>query len=197
MAVYLYPLPEGRNPMRMVAFVTLLAVLVGAGCPGKAAMQSSAVTGTVKWPTEATSTLTEDELVQLVKALPALRVALKTAKWWFPAHKEGDEDRIGNLVAMVESMNLPAVVESLAARGGWVKLRPTLYKVFAATAALVIDRTSPEFIARLKEDTTAAGKRTLANYEFFRTACTQIPETNKQLVAEYQEQLQPLGSLGR
>jgi len=115
---------------------------------------------------------------------------------WTPGVPKKGGSQINTLNALVESMKVPVVVESLKAVGGWAKLRPTLYRVFAATAALVIDRTSPEMLERLKQDTTATGKRSLADYEFFKGACTQIPEANKQLVARYQEQLQPLGSLG-
>lgn len=180
--------------MRTATLVTMLVALAGVFCAGNTRQPASAAK--VKWPTEALDTLTEDELVQLVKALPALRAALKAASWSNPATIKEGESQINTLTALVESMKIPGVVDSLKAFGGWAKLRPTLYRVFAATAALVIDRTSPEMIERLKQDTTATGKRSLADYEFFKGACTQIPEANKQLVARYQEQLQPLGSLG-
>jgi len=180
--------------MRTTALITTFVALTGLFCTGNTRQPASAAT--VKWPKEATDTLTEDELVQLVNALPRLRAALKAASWTNPATVKEGESQINTLNALVESMKVPAVVESLKAVGGWAKLRPTLYKVFAATAALVIDRASPEMIERMKQDTTVAGKRSLADYEFFKVACTQIPEGNKQLVARYQEQLQPLGSLG-
>jgi len=180
--------------MRTVAAITVFVVLAGVSCAGRTGPQASAAT--VKWPTEATATLTEDELVQLVKALPALKAALREASWKHPVPQE-DESQINTLPRLVESMEIPGVVESLKAAGGWAKLRLTLYKVFAATAALVIDRAPPELIERLRQDTTAGGRRSLANYEYFKNACTQIPEGNKQLVAKYQGELQPLGSLGR
>ena len=181
--------------MRIAALITTtLVVLTGLFCTGNTRQPASA--SAVKWPTEATDTLTEEELVQLVEALPTLRAALKAVSWKPGVPKKGGS-QINTLNALVESMKVPVVVESLKAVGGWAKLRPTLYKVFAATAALVIDRASPEQIARMRSDTTTAGRQSLADYEFFKVACTQIPEGNKQLVAKYNEQLQPLGSLGR
>jgi hypothetical protein len=48
----------------------------------------------------------------------------------------------------------------------------------------------------LQNDTTWRGRKTLKGYEFFKNACVQIPEANKQLALQHVEDLQPLGSLG-
>jgi hypothetical protein len=180
--------------MRALTLVLALVVLAGVFCSGNANKQTSS-TASAKWPKEALSPLKEDELAQLVKALPALNGALKAVKWQHNA-KEGDNP-LSTLTALVEGMKVPGVNDSLKPYGGWAKIRPTLYKVFAATASLVIDRASPDLIARIKQDTSVGSRQSLKDYEFFRSACTQVPEANKQLVARHQDELQPLGSLGR
>ncbi|HTW92841.1 MAG TPA: hypothetical protein VMH22_14210 [bacterium] len=179
--------------MRTVALVTVIVALASLSCAGHARVQTS--TTNTKWPKEALETLTPDELAQFIKALPAFSGALKAAKWSNPNTKEVD-DQLGTLSRMVESMNVPGINDSLRPYGGWTKVRPTLYKVFAATAAVFVGRQSPQFIEGLKQDTTERGRHTLKNFEFFKTVCAQIPESNKQLVAQHQNDLQPLGSLG-
>jgi hypothetical protein len=139
--------------------------------------------------------LTEAELGQFIKVLPALNGALKAVKWE-NASKESDSP-MSTLTILVEGMKVPGINDSLKPYGGWAKMRPTLYKVFASTASLVIDRASPQMIERLMQDTSVAAKKSVKGYEFLKPACTQVPEANKQLVAKYQDQLQPLGSLGR
>jgi hypothetical protein len=169
-------------------------ILAGVFCGGKTGSQTSS-TASVKWPKEALNPLTEAELGQFIKALPALNGALKAVKWE-NASKESDSP-MSTLTILVEGMKVAGVDDSLKPYGGWGKIRPILYMVYAATAALVIDRVSPEMIARTRQDTSAGARKSMQNYDFFKAACTQVPEANKQLVAKYQEQLQPLGSLGR
>jgi len=181
--------------VRIVVVAMTFAVLAGAFC-ARSGNQQSASAASTKWPKEALGALGEDELVQFAKALPALDGALKAAKWETKPQKEGTSP-LSTLTDLVEGMKVAGINESLKPFGGWAKIRPTLYKVFAATAAVVIDRTSPDMLERMRQDTTAGGRRSLQDYEFFRTATRQVPEANKQLVAKYQEQLQPLGSLGR
>jgi len=186
--------------MRTIALITSFVALAGLSCAGS--MQRQTSTTTAKWPKEALATLTQDELAQLIKALPALNRVLKAAKWtspnvWTPANAARMEaDQLGTLTRLVESYKLPGINDSLRPYGGWAKIRSTLYKVYAATAALGIDRTPPERVASLKSDTTLRGRTTLRDYEFFKNACAQIPETNKQLVFQHVDDLQPLGSLG-
>lgn len=179
--------------MRTVALVTAFVTLAGLFCAGHTHTQTS--TTTVKWPKEALATLTPDDLAQLIKALPALNRALKAAKWTSPNKKEV-ADQLSTLSRLVESMKVPGVNDSLKPYGGWAKTRATLYKVYAATAAVFIDRTPATLVEGLKQDTTSRGKATLRNIEFFKAACTQIPETNKQLIVQHQNDLQPLGALG-
>ncbi|MBM3330926.1 hypothetical protein FJY68_03630 [candidate division WOR-3 bacterium] len=180
--------------MRTLTLVAIFVVLAGAFCAGNSDQRTSPMTST-KWPKEALSPLSEDELVQFVKALPALSGALKAGKWETKPQREGTSP-LSTLTDLVEGMKVAGINESLKPFGGWARIRPTLYKVFAATAALVIDRASPEFVEGMKQDTTAGGRRSLQDFEFFKSACTQVPEANKQLVTRFQEQLQPLGSLG-
>lgn len=180
--------------MRTLTLTLAFVVLAGVFCAGDTSKQTSS-TAPVKWPKEALSPLTEDELAQFIKALPALNGALKAADWKNTS-KESDS-RMSTLTILVEGMKVRGINDSLKPYGGWAKIRPTLYKVFSATAALVIDRASPEMIERIKQDTSAPARQSMADYEFFKAACTQVPEANKQLVTKYQDQLQPLGSLGR
>jgi hypothetical protein len=189
--------------MRTIALIASFVALAGLCCAGRTQRQTS--TPTVKWPKEALAPLTQDELTQLIKALPALNRVLKAAKWSSPNAvglgdsakvAETEKDQLGTLTRLVESYKLPGINDSLSPYGGWASIRSTLYKVYAATAALRIDRTSPELVASLKSDTTLRGRKTLKGYEFFKNACVQIPETNKQLVSQNVDDLQPLGSLG-
>jgi hypothetical protein len=95
-------------------------------------------------------------------------------------------------------MNVPGIEDSLKKAGSsWGVLRQTLYKVFAASAALSIDAASPEMIAEMRKDTSAAAKEGVKDYEAFKSACSQIPAENKQTVAKHQQELQALQTLGR
>jgi hypothetical protein len=188
--------------MRKIALIASF-VVAGLSCPGR--MQKQTSTTTAVWPKEALAPLTQDELTQLIKALPALNGVLKAAKWTSPnAVRPGDtvkmreiqNDELGTLTRLVESYKLPGIEDSLRPYGGWAKIRLTLYKVYAATAAVSIDRTPPERIAGLEKDTTRRGRASLRVYEFYKNACVQVPEANKQLVIQYVDELQPLGSLG-
>jgi len=190
--------------LRTIALITSFVAVAGLFCTGGTRRQTSAPT--VKWPKEALEPLTQDDVTQLIKALPALNGVLKAAKWRSPnavgpgdsiKEREIQKDQLGTLTKLVESYKLPGIDDSLKPYGGWAKIRSTLYKVYAATAALGIDRTPPERIAKLQSDTTLRGRVTLESYEFFKNACVQIPDTNKQLVLKNVDALQPLGSLGR
>ena len=183
--------------MRRAALVTVFVILAGVFCGGKTGSQANKPAATaVKWPAEATGALTEDEMGQFVKALPAFSAALKAGNWTPAQPKEGDGP-VAYLTSIIEGMNAPGVDDSLKAFGGWVKLRPTLYKVFATMSALQVDEAPPEAIEQLKKDTSAAAKRSLRNYEAVKAACSQIPDANKQIVAKHQQELQALNTLGR
>jgi len=150
----------------------------------------------VKWPAEVTDALTEDAMVQFVKALPTFSAALKAGNWT-PTRPEEDDGPVVYLTNLVEGMNLPGVDDSLKALGGWAKLRPTLYKVFAAMTALQVDAAPPEAVEQMKKDTSAAARQYYRSYEAAKAAFSQIPEANKQVVAEHQQELQALQTLGR
>jgi hypothetical protein len=180
--------------MKTVALFAMFVVLAGVFCGGKTGPQAPAAT--VKWPAEATGALTEDNMAQLVKVLPALSAALKAANWTPAAPKEGDGP-VASLTNFVEGMNVPGVDEAVKEAGGWSKLRPTLYKLFAASAALSIDGVQPEMIEQMKADTSAAAKKGLKDYEAFKAACSQIPAENKLVVTNHQMELQALQTLGQ
>jgi hypothetical protein len=150
----------------------------------------------VRWPKEALSPLSEDELARFVEALPAFSAALKAASWAPTPRKEGD-GLVASLTSFIEGMNVPGVDESLKAVGGWAKLRPTLYRVFAASGALSVDATPHDMIEQMKKDTSAASKKAMKEFEAYKAACSQLPEANKQTVAKHQQELQALQTLGR
>ena len=181
-----------RTPMTLVmAFV----VLAGAFCGGKTGSQAPAAVE--KFPVEATSALTDEAIVQFVKALPAFSAALKAGNWTPTQRKEGDGPVVA-LTNFVEGMNVPGVDDSLKKVGSsWSALRPTLYKVFAASAALSIDAASPQSIEQMKKDTSAAAKKAVKNYEAFKATCSQVPTENKQILTKHQQELQLLQTLGR
>jgi hypothetical protein len=185
--------------MRTVALIAVFVVVAGVFCGGgkPGSQTAKPTTAAVKWPVEATGSLTEDELAQFVKVLPALSAALKAGNWAPTPPKEGDGP-VASLTNFVEGMNVPGLEEALKAAGSsWGVLRPTLYKVFAASAALSVDAASPEMIAMMKKDTSAAAKKSAQEYDTFKAACSQIPEANKQTVAKHQQELQALQTLGR
>jgi hypothetical protein len=183
--------------MRTVALIAVFVVLAGVFCGGKPGSQTNPPAAAVKWPTEATGTLTEDEMVQFVKVLPTFSAALKAGSWQPTPPKEGDGP-VASLTNFVEGMNVPGLEDSLKKAGSsWSALRSTLYKVFAASAALSIDAASPEMIAEMKKDTSAAAKKGVQDYEAFKSACSSIPDANKQMVTKHQQELQALQTLGR
>jgi len=178
--------------MRTVALITVFVVLAGVFCGG-----GKPVVPAAKWPAEATGTLTEADIAQFVKVLPTFSAALK-AGGWTPTPPKEDDGPVGSLTTFVEGMNVPGVDESLKTAGSdWSTLRATLYKVFAASAALSIDAASPEMIAQMKKDTSAAAKKGLKDYETFKAACVQIPAANKQMVSSHQQEMQALQTLGQ
>jgi len=182
--------------MKTVALIAVFVVVAGIYCGGKTGSQAAKPTA-VKWPAEATGTLTEDEMVQFVKVLPAFSAALKAGSWT-PTPPKEDDGPVASLTSFVESMNIPGLEDSLKKVGSsWNGLRTTLYKVFAASAALSIDAASPEMIAEMKKDTSAAAKKGIKDYETFKAACSQIPTANKQTLAKHQQELQALQTLGR
>ena len=184
-----------RTVALIAVFVVIAGVFCGGGKPGSQAAKPT--TAAVKWPVEATGTLTEVELAQFFKVLPAFSAALKAGGWTPTPPKEGDGPTT-SLTSFVEGMNVPGLEEALKTAGSsWGVLRPTLYKVFAASAALSVDAASPEMIAMMKKDTSAAAKKSAQEYDTFKATCSQIPEANKQTVAKHQQELQALQTLGR
>jgi hypothetical protein len=178
-----------------MAFVVLAGIFCGGGKPGSQTNKPAAAA--VKWPVEATGTLTEDELAQFVKVVPALSAPREAGKWW-PSPPKEDRGPVAALTNFVEGMNVPGIEEALKTAGSsWSGLRPTLYKVFAASAALSIDAASPEMIVEMKKDTSAMAKEGVEDYEALKAACSQIPAENKQTVAKHQQELQLLQTLGQ
>jgi len=115
--------------MKTLTLSMVFVVLAGVSCSGNAGRQTSS-TASAKWPEKALSPLTEAELGQFIKALPALNGALKAVKWE-NAVKESDSP-MSTLTILVEGMKVPGINDSLKPYGGWARMRPTLYKVFAA-----------------------------------------------------------------
>ena len=180
--------------MRRAALVTVFVVLAGVFCGGKTGSQGPTVTA--KFAAEATGTLTEDEVLQFVKVLPTFNAALKGGNW-VPQQPKEDEGPVAALTGFVEGMNVTGVDDSLKKAGSsWGELRPTLYKVFAASGALNVDAHATEMIARMKQDTSAGAKKALKDYTSFQAACSQIPEANKQIVAKHQQELSLIHTLG-
>jgi hypothetical protein len=178
----------------VVAFVAVAGVF----CGGKSGSQAPAMVE--KWPAEVMNTLTENDVVQLVKVLPALDAALKADSWRPTRPKDGDGP-VAALTGYVESMNLPGVDDSLKKAGSsWDEVRPTLIKAFAATTALSVDRTTPEMaaqIAQMRKDTSATTRKAVQGYDAFKAAYSQIPAGNKKMFAEHEKELQFLYTLGR
>lgn len=181
--------------MRAVALLAVFVVLVGVFCGGNTDSQPPAASA--KWPAEACGVLTDDEVVSLVEVLPTFSAALKAGNWSPTPPKETDGP-VGSLTPFVEGMNVPGVEESLKTAGSsWNTLKATLYKVFAASAALSVDAAPPDMIEQMRKDTSAAAKKSVKDFDTFKAACVQIPEANRQVVANHQQELQALQTLGR
>jgi hypothetical protein len=181
--------------MRKAALITMFVVLAGVFCGGKTGSQPPTVTA--KFAAEAMGTLTEDDVVLLVKVLPTFNAALKAGNW-IPQQPKEDEGPVAALTGFVEGMNVTGVDDSLKKVGSnWGELRPIIYKAFAAFGALNIDQHGTEMIARMKQDTSAGAKKALKDYTSFQAACTQIPPENKQILANHQQELHLLQTLGR
>lgn len=177
--------------MKNVALAATLSVLTLLACGARPGAPAA------KWPIEATGPLTEADMANFVKSLPALNAALKAAGWT-PTPPKLDDTPVSSLATFVEGMDVPGVDESLRTAGSnWSAIRATLYKVFAASAALRVDNTPPEAIAEMRKDTSLAAKKGIKDFEHFRTACAQIPAANKQVVIDHQEELQALQTLGQ
>ena len=180
---------------KLMTLAMAFVVLAGVFCGGKTGSQAPATFE--KFPIEATSALTDEAIVQLVKVLPALSAALKAGNWTPTQPKEGDGPVVA-LTSFVEGMNVPGVDDSLKKVGSsWSALRPTLYKVFTASSALSIDAAPPQTIEQMKKDTSAAAKKAVKYYEAFKAACSQVPTENKQTLTRHQQELQLLQTLGR
>lgn len=180
--------------MRTV-FIAVLVVLAGVVCGGKSSRQKPAAV--VMFPAVACSTLTEPEVTQFSKVLPTFHAALKAAHWQ-PAPQRTDGGPVDALATLVEGMNVPGVEESLKAAGSdWGTFRATLYKVFAASAALSVGALDSERAEQMKLDTTQSGKRTFASYQAIKGACSALPAANMEVVRNHQQDLQELGTLGR
>ena len=184
--------------MRKATLFTMFVVLAGVFCGGKTGSQANKpAASAAKWPAEATDPLTEDELAQFVIALPAFSAALKAANWT-PVLPQDSGGPVATLTSYVEQMNVPGLEEALKPAGSsWGAVRPTLYKVFAALAALNIDAAPPEMVAQMRADTSAGAKKSLEDYEAVKAACSQIPEANQQMVTSHKQELQALQTLGQ
>ncbi len=182
----------------MRAVVTFLAVSVlvaGVSCGSKPSPPKPAATMT--FPVVACSTLTDTEIVQLAKALPVFRSALRAANWSPTPPKQGGS-ATSALESLVEGMNVAGVDDSLKRVGSdWGTVRRTLYKVFAASAALSVQRVNPEQAELLKKDTSQAGKRMYESFVAMKGACAAVPAANLEVLNNHRPELASLDSLGR
>jgi hypothetical protein len=177
------------------ACIAVLAVLTGVVCVGKSGRGKPAAVAA--FPAVACSTLTEAEVAQFSKLLPTFDAALKAANWK-PVPPKPGTGPVNALAALVEGMDVPGVGESLKAAGSdWGAFRATLYKVFAASAALSVGAVDSERVAQMKQDTTEAGRRAFGNYRAASQACSALPAANIQIVRDHQQDLRALRTVGR
>jgi hypothetical protein len=182
--------------MRAV-LITVLVVLTGVVCGGKSSGPKPATAAVASFPAAACSTLTEAEVMQFSKILPTFNAALKAANWKPTPSKPGGGP-VNALVTLVEGMNAPGVEESLKAAGSnWGTFRSTLYKVFAASAALSVEAVDSERAAQMKQDTTPTGRRAFGNYQAAKEACSALPAGNIEVVRNHLQVLQALRTVGR
>ncbi len=176
-------------------FIAVLVVLAGVVCGDRSSPQKPAAV--TAFPAVACSTLTEAEVTQFSEILPAFNAALKAANWQLTPPEPGGGP-VNALATMVEGMNVPGVAESLEAAGSdWGTFRATLYKVFAASAALTVEALGSEKVEQMKQDTTQSGKRTLESFQAIKGACSALPAANIKVVRNHQQELQAFGTLGR
>jgi hypothetical protein len=181
--------------MRPAVSLAVLLMLTGVACGPKSSPEKPMVAMT--FPAVACSTLTEADVTQLLKALPAFKSALE-AREWKPAAQEYGGNPVDALTALVEGMNVPGVSESLEAIGSdWGTFRATRYKGLVASAALNVEAVGLDQTAQMKRDTTEAGRKMFADFQSLKGACAAVPPANLELVKTHQQDLQALGGLGR
>ncbi|MBN2466386.1 hypothetical protein JXD38_12270 [candidate division WOR-3 bacterium] len=173
----------------------VLAVLTVVACGQRNAPEKPAAV--TPFPAVACSTLTEAEVTQFLKVLPTFKAALKAGKWQ-AAPPGPDEGPGSSLASYVEGLNVPGMEESLRAAGSdWGTVRATLYKVFAASAALNVAAVSPADAEEMKRDTSEAGRMAFLSFQTYREACSPIPAANMEVVRIHQEVFAPLQTLGQ
>lgn len=169
-------------------------LLAGIGCRSKQRPPQPTAT---QFPAVACSTLTDSEVVLLVKVLPKLRPALKAAGW-SPTLRRPGEKAVAALSNLVEGMNLPGVNESLKQVGSdWSSVRRTLYKVYAASAASGVRAVGPKLAEQWKQDTSREGRWTYRSYQEMKVACEAVPGWNVMVLNKHRSELAVLDSLGQ
>jgi hypothetical protein len=182
--------------MKAVVLVGTFALMAGVFCGGGPTPQAPKPKAAIEFPSEATGLLTDAEMATFVKALPELSASLRAASWQ-PAQPEAEMSPVAGLSRFIESMNVPGVEEALKKVGAdWKSIRPALYKIYAASAALNLEAASA-WIEELKKDTSAEAKKGLRQMEEMKQACSKVPDANKQLVVKNSQDLQALQTLGQ
>ncbi|MBN2466237.1 hypothetical protein JXD38_11505 [candidate division WOR-3 bacterium] len=172
----------------------VLAVLTLVVCGQRSAPEKPVAVA--PFPAVACSTLTEAEVTQFLKVLPTFKATLKAEKWAAAPSRPGDNPA-SSLAAYVEGLNVPGMEESLRAAGSdWATVRATLYKVFAASAALNVAAVGPAEYQQMKQDTSEDGRRAFMGFQTVREACAPIPAANMEVVRIHQEDFVPLQTLG-
>jgi len=184
--------------VRTTALIALFLVLAGAYCGGqKPGTQAQKTETTAQLPAEASGLLTEGELAKMVKAMPVVAEAMKTAN--YQAQAPAPEDQVAVVFAkLIDGMKaVPGLDSALAASGtNWQEFRATMYKVFAASAAIGVDMAGA-MSEELAKDTTAQAKKMLKQMNEAKAVLAKVPAENKQMVMSHQSELEGLQSLTR
>ncbi len=139
--------------------------------------------------------LTEAELGEFVKALPAVSEALEKAGY-APEDTE-NESIAAALGRVIGGMQKVEGVEAALKKAGtnWDKFGGVMYKVMAASAALGIDVAVA--MAEQMGGGSSEDKEAMEELEQAKEFAAKVPQANKEMVMEHMDELEALGALGR
>jgi hypothetical protein len=180
---------------RLLLVVSAVALVAGfVGCPSTPAEKKAEV---AKLPDVANQPLTEEEIVTLVKAAPAVGAALKAAN--FAPTEPKEDDQIAVIVTrFVDEMKPVAGVEAALTAAGtnWDAFRGTMLKIAAAQAKMSSKMVSA-FAEEMRKDTTAEAKKGVAQIDALVAAVANVPDANVEMVMKHQKDLEVLNTFAK
>ena len=184
--------------MRALSIMAAFLLLMGAFCGPVEEKADLPDTGPPPkaegFPAFAFGEITEPEMVQFVKVLPAVGEQLETAGYKANEMEQGEV--ADALAAMIEDMGSVKGIADVCKTAGmeWKDFRETMYRVMAATAAIGIDMAAA-MQAEMGGDTEEA-KEMAVELEKAKLFSVKVPQANKDMVMAHMDELEAIGNLG-